>query len=206
MSLGPRAGLVGAVGLLTSANLLNNWLAPSAYVATGVVTSALLLGLFRLAGGTWADAGLGRGSRRRGLRWAAALAGATVAAGIVLAVAGVGPEGLAFAALVRVPLGTALLEEVGFRGVVYGLARRLGGVGWATTLSSALFGLWHVLPAMTIAAGAGVGVWAVGAAILASAIAGAVLCELRRRSGSLIPCIVVHWCVNALGYVGAYFL
>src|SRR4029450_7903746 len=59
--------------------------------------------------------------------------------------------------LVRIPLGTALLEEVAFRGVVYAMVERRrgvrgGGVGSAVRLgvvgSSLLFGLWHVLPSL----------------------------------------------------------
>ena len=46
------------------------------------------------------------------------------------------------------PVGTVLLEEVGFRGVVYGLAERAHGPLAATAVSSGLFGLWHVLPAL----------------------------------------------------------
>ena len=66
-----------------------------------------------------------------------------------------GPLGAAlFAALVRIPLGTAVLEEVAFRGVLPGL---VGGGWWrATLVSSGLFGLWHVLPSTAMSANAGV--------------------------------------------------
>ncbi len=157
MVLGSRTALLGAVVVLAVANLLNNWLAPSAYLVTAVVASAMLLGLLRSAGGTWAEAGLGRDATRRGLWWGMILvAGATIA--VVAAVMtpatrhlfldprveGAGSSEIAFAALVRVPFGTVLLEEIGFRGVVYGLAARMWGFAWATVISSGLFGLWHV--------------------------------------------------------------
>ena len=45
------------------------------------------------------------------------------------------------------PFGTVLLEEVGFRGALHGLLGR-ATAGTATAVSSALFGLWHVLPAI----------------------------------------------------------
>ena len=48
------------------------------------------------------------------------------------------------------PLGTVLLEEIGFRGVVYGLSARMWGFAWATVISSVLFGLWHVQPAIGV--------------------------------------------------------
>ncbi|MEU0570379.1 CPBP family intramembrane glutamic endopeptidase, partial [Nonomuraea sp. NPDC005983] len=54
-------------------------------------------------------------------------------------------------ALLQVPVGTVLLEEVGFRGALYGMLRRTNGTATATAVSSALFGLWHILPAIDMA-------------------------------------------------------
>ncbi len=51
-------------------------------------------------------------------------------------------------ALVVIPLVTVIPEEFAFRGVLWGLLRRQSGQRVATGVSSALFGLWHVLPAM----------------------------------------------------------
>jgi membrane protease YdiL (CAAX protease family) len=42
------------------------------------------------------------------------------------------------------------------------------------------------------------------AAVAATGLAGAVLCEVRRRSGSLLAPIALHWAVNALGYLTAF--
>jgi len=226
MFIGLRTALGGAVAVLVVANLLNNWFAPTAYVATAVIACVLLLGLLRLAKGTWADAGLGQDTLRRGVAWGLALSvgAAVVVLACVLApptrhlfldprVEGAGPEAIAFAALVRVPVGTVLLEEIGFRGVVYGLAARIRGFTWATGISSGLFGLWHLLPAISVvadhpaASGAGSPIGAaVAVAMLATSLVGVGLCELRRRSGSLIPCIALHWTVNALAYVAAYLV
>jgi len=226
MFIGLRTALGGAVAVLVVANLLNNWFAPTAYVATAVIACVLLLGLLRLAKGTWADAGLGQDTLRRGVAWGLALSvgAAVVVLAFVLApptrhlfldprVEGAGPEAIAFAALVRVPVGTVLLEEIGFRGVVYGLAARIRGFTWATGISSGLFGLWHLLPAISVvadhpaASGAGSPIGAaVAVAMLATSLVGVGLCELRRRSGSLIPCIALHWTVNALAYVAAYLV
>ena len=211
MSIGSRTALAGAVLVLAVANLLNNWLAPSAYVVTGLAASAVLLGLLRLQGGTLADAGLGRTTLRRGLRWGLLLALCVAVVGLAALalpatrlllqdprVAGAEPGQVAYAALVRVPLGTVLLEEIGFRGVVYGLALRLHGPLWATVISSVLVGAWHILPAVRVvgghpsvvrlgAAGSEIGPLSVVSAILAVSLAGAALCELRRRTGSLVP-------------------
>jgi len=56
-------------------------------------------------------------------------------------------------AFLLIPLGTVLFEEVAFRGVLWGLLRRGRGTVTATAVSSALFGLWHVLPSLGLAAG-----------------------------------------------------
>ena len=79
-----------------------------------------------------------------------------------------------------------------------------------TVVSSALFGAWHVLPSLrlhevnpAVADRVGTGpvarVLAVAGAVTFTALAGVVLCELRRRSGSLLAPIGLHWAVNGLG-------
>ena len=118
---------------------------------------------------------------------------------------------------VTVPLGTVLLEEYAFRGVLYGLVRRSHGVLAATAVSSVLFGLWHVLPSLSLATEkpaltAGFGHTPIGAvvtdigAVLFTAAAGVLFCELRRRSDSLLAPIGLHWATNALGYLTAFVL
>src|SRR5699024_775309 len=83
---------------------------------------------------------------------------------------------------------------------------------WQVLLgSSLLFGLWHVLPASAAAAGnaalAGV-VHGLGGLTQFALIAGTVLFtaagglvagELRRRSGSVLASIGMHWATNGLG-------
>src|SRR5205085_4278422 len=54
-------------------------------------------------------------------------------------------------ALITIPLSTVVFEESAFRGVVWGFLDKDGGVTRATIVSSALFGLWHVLPAVEVA-------------------------------------------------------
>ena len=54
--------------------------------------------------------------------------------------------GTAYRAAVRIPLGTVLVEEVAFRGVLLAMLGGHLGVGWAVAVSSHLFGLWHVVP------------------------------------------------------------
>ncbi|WP_327134521.1 CPBP family intramembrane metalloprotease [Streptomyces sp. NBC_01343] len=93
------------------------------------------------------------------------------------------------------------MEEIAFRGVLYGLVRRDRGAVWATAVSSVLFGLWHVPPSLhpataKPAVGSVVGQSGPGAAlavlgaVLFTAAAGVLFCELRRRSGSLLAVAV----------------
>ncbi|MFF4007820.1 CPBP family intramembrane glutamic endopeptidase [Streptomyces sp. NPDC001717] len=224
----PAVGLTVAV--LVAANLLlHRWSGPVGLVAA-VVVSALLLGVLRWAGGTRADAGLAPGTLARGARWGLALA--ALVAVVYLAGAllpptrvlfedrryeGMSAGGLLLRVLVTVPVGTVLVEEVAFRGVLYGLVDRARGAVWATAVSSLLFGLWHVLPSLHLAtakpaltpvfgdsaAGAGL---AVAGAVLFTAAAGVLFCELRRRSDSLLAPMGLHWAVNAFGYVAGYLL
>ena len=56
-----------------------------------------------------------------------------------------------YEAAIRIPLGTALGEELIFRGALFGLLRRRHSTFTAVTVSSLLFGLWHVLPTRSTA-------------------------------------------------------
>jgi uncharacterized protein len=119
-----------------------------------------------------------------------------------------------WAVLVVIPLGTVLPEELAFRGLLLVLLERRHGVVAATVASSGLFGLWHVLASLgggaTNAAIAGVvggdtigTVVRVVATVGFTSAAGAVLCWLRLRSGSLIAPMLAHWTVNGLGVIVA---
>src|SRR5690348_16366411 len=81
-----------------------------------------------------------------GLLYAATVAMPGGRAAFVDARAAVPLAAVLFAALVRIPFGTVVFEELAFRGLLPAL---VGGGRWrATLVSSGLFGLWHVLPAM----------------------------------------------------------
>ena len=95
------------------------------------------------------------------------------------------------------------------------MIERLRGPGWATVGSSVLFGFWHVLPSrgLTRANAAAEAVFGTGtagvalsvtAAVAGTALAGVVFCELRRRSGSLIPPMALHCALNSTGYALAW--
>ncbi|MEV5955908.1 CPBP family intramembrane glutamic endopeptidase [Streptomyces sp. NPDC051987] len=225
-----RGALAAVVAVLVSANLLDNRWAASWSLLTAVVTSAVLVGLLFWAGGTWSELGLGRDSLAEGARWSVALIGIVAAVYLCAALPPVtrglfadqrtdalnGPE-IAFKVLVAVPVGTVLLEETAFRGVLFALLLRLRTATTAAVLSSVLFGLWHILPSLHLDQDkpilgslfghsvAGAALVDVGA-VLFTGVAGCLLCWLRDRSGSLLAPMALHWAVNALGYAVGFLL
>jgi hypothetical protein len=124
------------------------------------------------------------------------------------------PHQLAFEVFVRIPLETALAEELLFRGVYLALARRRGSDVYAILASSLAFGLWHVPPARAALHRTASGrlardrrshrVSAVSAMVASTAIAGAGLAALRLRSRSVIAPVIVHGVLNATALMGAW--
>jgi membrane protease YdiL (CAAX protease family) len=122
--------------------------------------------------------------------------------------------GALLTSLVLVPVGTVLLEEVAFRGVLWGLLRRAYGTVAATTVSSLLFGLWHALPSLglasdnraitaTVGTGKSAQLITVLSTMAFTTCAGVVFCELRRRSGSVLAPAGLHWAVNGLSVLAS---
>jgi uncharacterized protein len=223
--IAPGVAVVVVVAVLAVVNVVDIRVVHGSLVM-GPICVAGLVAIARLAGLSWGDLGLGPGTWWRGIRWAGVEI--AVVAVVVTVGAALPPTRGAFRdsryrvdaghalliALIYIPIGTVLLEEVAFRGVLWGLLRRLGGTGMATMLSSALFGLWHVLPARGLAThneaiGGTVGRgWSaealiVLATVLFTALAGVVFCELRRRSGSILAPAGLHWATNALGVLAS---
>ncbi|WP_037604970.1 CPBP family intramembrane glutamic endopeptidase [Streptacidiphilus rugosus] len=226
----PGIVLPSVLAVLVVANLAENGRLPSLGLADAVLAIALLSVIVRWAGGTLDDVGLAPDTLGRGARWALAIIGIVASVYLVGALLPFTRElfsdtrtghlaggEVALKVFVVVPLGTVLLEEYAFRGVLYGLLRRYRGTVTATAVSSVLFGLWHVLPSLHLATqkptltavfghsplGA---VVADAGAVLFTSAAGVLFCELRRRSGSLLAPIGLHWATNALGYLAAYAL
>ncbi|GLY08159.1 MULTISPECIES: CPBP family intramembrane glutamic endopeptidase [Actinoplanes] len=215
--------VLGAVlTILVAVNVANKFGPPGTGLVAGPLVALLLIVLARRAGLSWHDLGLSRRTLIPGLRYAL---GAVAVVAVVYAIGAAIPltrpafqdvrhhlhlGAALLTALVVVPLGTVLLEEVAFRGVLLGLVNRHRGAAWASIVSSVLFGLWHILPSLRLAEanqaiGGALGtdttgqVLAVVAAVAFTAVAGLLLCELRRRSGSLIAAAALHWATNGLG-------
>jgi membrane protease YdiL (CAAX protease family) len=196
-----------------------------AHLVTQPAAAVLLLLLGRRAGLSWSELGLAPLQPETGaLVGTAAVVAVAAAYALVVAIPAthtafldtrydVGRRGALWTAFVEIPLSTVVLEECAFRGVVWGLVDVANGAAAATIVSSALFGLWHVLPALalqrtsTVAGGSGpsrrrqVGV--VCATVLGSALAGVLLAELRRRTGSLLAPVALHWAANGFGVLAS---
>jgi hypothetical protein len=115
---------------------------------------------------------------------------------------------------VRIPLGTALPEELVFRGALLGLLARRRSSLVAAVTSSVLFGLWHILPTIDRiesnpgtrhAHGDHLRTAAVVAATCAATTAGGLgFAWLRLRSRSVVAPILAHVTPNAIGFLGGW--
>jgi membrane protease YdiL (CAAX protease family) len=197
-----------------------------AHLVTGPVAAGAMLLVGRAAGLTWTEMGLGRHTLVRGVVYAGVSAGA-VAVFYAVAVSipftrrafrdtryQVGLTSALYTTFVAIPLATVIFEECAFRGVLWGLLARDYDVATATAVSAVLFGLWHVLPALDLARTntAVKGARAVTrsrllvtvlATVVFTTAAGLLFAELRRRSGSLIAPMGMHWATNGLGVLAA---
>lgn len=135
---------------------------------------------------------LGLRNRRSGLTWGLGAAAVPVAGSLVIAAIPAlaqrvrpSDDDLVEWTLFRIPVGTIVTEELTFRGVFDAVS---------PVLSPIFFGLWHIHPAR--AAGDSV----VGT-VAGTMLAGALFSWLRRRSGSVLAPMLLHYAVNASGAV-----
>lgn len=195
------------------------------YVPLNLSAAAMLaLVAFRVGLGP-VDLGLQQTTMRRGLSCGGKVA-AVVAVALAVAVlvpalrplfedqriANIGPGLLAYRALIRIPLGTALFEEFAFRGVLFGAWARIASPQRAAIGSSAIFGLWHIRPtidlleANDLAVSSTSRLLALVAAVLVTAAAGYLFCLLRIRSRSLLAPFVAHAAINSMAIVAAFVI
>lgn len=174
---------------------------------TGPVAAVALVLVGGVAGLSWEELGL---DLSRGGWFAAAAVGSVVVAygvGLLIPVtrrAFHDPRyreplrSAALTALVSVPLVTVLVEEVAFRGVLWGLIARVGGPVWASGVTALLFGLWHLGSRADAARGRPVLL-----PVVFTTLAGVVFAALRYWGGGLLAPIALHWAVNGLGVIAA---
>jgi membrane protease YdiL (CAAX protease family) len=107
-----------------------------------------------------------------------------------------------------IPIGTSVYEELVFRSALLGLALRRFSPPVAVAVSSALFGLWHVLPALedrqhNEAAQRYPLLATVGPTVVSTAVAGVGFAGLRLRAGHVVAPMIVHAVTNAAALVAA---
>jgi membrane protease YdiL (CAAX protease family) len=214
---------LAAVALVAAHNLFVERLPAWAYVPAGLATTAALLALAGGVGIGPAEVGLSAADLPDGLVVGGAAA-LVVGGAIVVAararptraffadqrMAGVGPAGTAYRALVRIPLGTVVLEEVAFRGVLVAIVAEATSVAAGVIVASVLFGLWHLVPTAAtldrngVATPARARALALVGAVLFTAVTGLVFCWLRLATNSLAAPALVHASANVTATIAAF--
>jgi membrane protease YdiL (CAAX protease family) len=213
-------GVLAVLAVMKGASVL---IGTTGTVAVGVLGALGVVAVTRMGRLDWHDLGVSRQALRQGLLWSIGFFG-LFAGGFALVmllahllpplaqwvqgleVQGVVPGSALYQALVAIPLGTVLVEEVAFRSALPALLGRAGaGTRTAIVSSATLFGLWHVAPSLTTALedpSRNLPVWVVVAGtVVFTTAAGVGLGWLRHRSGSLLPPMLVHLATNSLGVV-----
>ncbi len=183
--------------------------------------------LVRSRGLGWTELGLGREHWRSGAGYAARAPSGW--SRLVIAVGALLPwtrpmfmndhyatmSGALIASMIIIPLQTVIPEELAFRGVLHGALDRAWGFRGVAAAGSLLFGLWHIATSFgltssnvgftRICSAAASSAWSPVSwcAVIATGAAGFVFTWLRRRSGSLIAPIALHWSLNGLGALAA---
>ena len=213
------------VVVLVLTNLIAHFTTPWAGVATVPAAAVGLVVLLRFNGLGCAELGLGRDHWKSGAVYALgaiALVVTVIAVGVLLPLTRpmfmnnhyATLSGALVASMIIIPLQTVIPEELAFRGVLHGALNRAWGFRGVAVAGSLLFGLWHIATSLGLTSsnvgftrlfgGGVVGMLAgVALAVIATAVAGFVFSWLRRRSGSLIAPIVLHWSLNGLGALAA---
>jgi membrane protease YdiL (CAAX protease family) len=220
-----RVDVAVVVVVLASANLMAHFTTPWAGVVAIPAAAIGLLAWLRFRGLGWAELGLGRDDWKSGAVYALAAVGlvvAVIALGVALPMTRpmflnnhyATISGALVASMIVIPLQTVIPEELAFRGVLHGALDRAWGFRGVAVAGSLLFGLWHVVTSLgltnsnvgfTRLLGGGVFGMLAGVvlAVVATGAAGLVFSWLRRRSGSLIAPIALHWSLNGVGALAA---
>lgn len=207
MNVRTERALALLIGGLSAAIVARSTVVPSDWhFAFNVAIFVLSIGVARLAALSAEELGLARQHLGSGLRL-----GGLVFVTITAIVALGAPFGLldddratvdlgdmTLRVLVTIPIGTVLMEEFAFRGVLYGLLDRVTPPTGATAIGAGLFGLWHVPPLLDD------GVAVVLGTLVATTVAGLGFIWLRRRSGSLLAPILAHLATNSSTFALAW--
>lgn len=221
--------IIGIIALTSYANLVANRILDSLwYIPFNLAILGVAVAIARHAQMTWVDMGMWRERFRRGIQL-----GLLVMAGIAVIItlgvsipatrelfyddrvvdetAGV----ILFNALVRIPIATAFYEEMLFRGVLFGMFARKWTPLLAGLMSSALFGLWHILPTLETLEVNPAGdffdgslglIVAAAGAVVGTAVAGMGFLWLRLRANSTLAPVLTHIATNSFTLLAAWFV
>jgi len=218
--------LAAIVALALYANVISNEILDEVWhipFQLGILAIALIIS--RRAGTTWTSMGLRRDRLSRGAMIGGVVIG-VITVGIAIGIAIPATRELfrddkivngsvgwvLFQAFVRIPLATALYEEVLFRGIVFGMLARRHTPLLAGVVTSLLFGFWHILPTLdtidTSPAGdlfsgwLGIAVAIIGS-IAGTAIAGIGFLLVRLYANSTLAAVLAHIGTNSVAMLGA---
>ena len=218
--------VVAVIVMIAMVNVAAHKALKDLYLFWAIGGSVVVLTLALLDGTTWRDLGLAPSTWVAGLVWGIGsilLIYAIYEIGSRMpkiknlfgdqSIAGMPKWRVYFEALVRLPFGTVLFEEIAFRAALWAmLCRRMDWVS-ASLITALLFGLWHILgsldlhernPGMSASKRPRVAqALAVTGAVVNTAIGGLVFTGLRVVSGSLIAPMCFHWATNGWGYLFA---
>ena len=215
--------LAGYANIISNEVLADIWHIP---FQLGILGLALLVA--RRAGTTWTSMGLRPDRIRRGLIVGGTVIG-VIAIGVIIAVVAAtfipdlrdlferedivnGSIGwVLFQALIRIPLATALYEEVLFRGIVFGMFARRYSPLVAAVVTSLLFGFWHILPTLEMSPIGDTGTYfglatTVIGSVVGTAIAGLGFLLVRLYANSTYASVLAHIGTNSVAMLGALFV
>lgn len=213
------AAVAGGLALAAGHNAAVHRVLPGrTHLPANLALALAELALARGSGAGLADLGLAPGRLPRGValgtRVGLVVAGAVAVAAALPMTAGLFHDervashdraAARYEALLRIPIATALAEELVFRAAVPALISGGPPTMLADLVSAAWFGAWHVLPtvdalgtnrAAARAQHPGHRVAAVGGVVAATTLAGLGFAWLRRRTGSIAAPVLVHAAVN----------
>lgn len=221
--------IIGTSVLLTHNLLVHRALRPPADSALSLASAIILPALALRSGCSPADLGLDRTDLSRGLK-TGSIAAAYCSIGIGIAAAlpstrrffldprlrDMSLKETLYHASLRIPVATAMAEEIMFRSALHALFARAHSLRTTLTWTSVLFGLWHILPTLDTFDGntASKIVQSPGRTrpIAALGIAGATggaglfFSYLRLRSRSVAASVLTHATMNVTGLVIARIL
>lgn len=218
--------VVAVLAMMLMVNVAANKALPSLYLFWAISGSIVVLALGRLDGCTWRDLGLSPGTWVPGLIWGI---GAIVIIYTIYEIgsrlprtrrafadqniAGMPKWKVYWRALVELPFGTVLFEEVAFRAVLWAMLARRMELLEATLITALLFGLWHILPSLDLhIRNPGLAqhhkprvaqAKAIVGSVITTALGGLLFSGLRIVSGSLFAPMGLHWATNGWGYLFA---